>query len=41
LLDQPLGLDPVEIREVFIEHHLTIADNEEPLLDRRRCNEPK
>jgi hypothetical protein len=34
LLDQPARLDAVEVREVFVEHHLPFAYEQDPLLDR-------
>lgn len=34
LLDQDSGLDAVEVRQILVEHHLTFADDEDPLLDR-------
>jgi hypothetical protein len=36
LLDQPLGLNPIEVRKIFVGHHLPPSDDEDPLLDRRR-----
>jgi hypothetical protein len=36
LLDQALSLDAVEVRQVFVEHDLPVADDKDPLLDRGR-----
>src|SRR5215204_2539678 len=39
LLNQPFRLNAVEVCEVLVQHHLSLADDEDPSIDCRRLDE--